>query len=500
MTRSIEQIATGKTTQELRKEAVALLRKTKIPFVQQGIERTPGYIQSNGRKQACIEYISLCETTLASAKKPTVETSIESSVETPIATTKPTQVKKTPKTPKNTKKQPVAVVETTPQPTPQITEVTAEPTTPKEEPSDYSDSEAQKLGIAKKLYYATAAKDDLTGLREYQLHLCKTQKYFLPEFAILVARSRVIIEDYANAKSPEGKAHPGTIQKIRVDIMRYLADIVKPEVDKFPAVNDRTLKDIFEEFEASVRGAFSDIGKAKYQLNQKKNLAAEDDVRAIKVSPFIEWAVSQVSELPDSPARWREIAIALMLLTGRRQSEVMSSGVFTFVDESHVIFEGQLKRHVAELVEAEKIPVLGKSARAVVNAIHWLENHGKRTIPTQRTPEALQAAAKKSHDRCSRYIAEAMDKLSVYCQIVNNKQWELVDNGKVVNKFKGHLCRQIYAQVCSGLFHDDNESKKRAYISRILLENRDAALIYDRDIEVKDWQELKQLCGKLTDN
>uniref|UniRef100_UPI0005EAA5B6 hypothetical protein n=1 Tax=Tolypothrix sp. PCC 7601 TaxID=1188 RepID=UPI0005EAA5B6 len=80
-------------------------------------------------------------------------------------------------------------------------------------------------------------------MREYQLHLCKTQKYFLPEFAILVARSRVIIEDYANAKSPEGKAHPGTIQKIRVDIMRYLADIVKPEVDKFPAVNDRTLKD-----------------------------------------------------------------------------------------------------------------------------------------------------------------------------------------------------------------------------------------------------------------
>ncbi|EKE96436.1 hypothetical protein [Tolypothrix sp. PCC 7601] len=149
MTRSIEQIATGKTTQELRKEAVALLRKTKIPFVQQGIERTPGYIQSNGRKQDCIEYISLCETTLASAKKPTVETSIESSVETPIATTKPTQAK-TPKTPKNTKKQPVAVVETTPQPTPQITEVTAEPTTPKEEPSDYSDSEAQKLGIAKK--------------------------------------------------------------------------------------------------------------------------------------------------------------------------------------------------------------------------------------------------------------------------------------------------------------------------------------------------------------
>jgi hypothetical protein len=184
-----------------------------------------------------------------------------------------------------------------------------------------------------------------------------------------------------------------------------------------------------------------------------------------------------------------------MLLTGRRQSEVMSSGVFTFADETHVIFEGQLKRHVAELVEAEKIPVLGKAAKQIVNAIEWLEKHGKRTIPTERTVKAIQEAAKKSHDRCSRYIAEAMDKLSGYCQIINNKTWEFTENGKVVNKFKGHLCRQIYAQVCSGLFNDSNESKKRAYISRILLENRDAALIYDRDIEVKDFEELRKMCG-----
>ncbi|BAY14240.1 protelomerase family protein [Calothrix sp. NIES-2098] len=494
MTRSLEQIAEGKNTQDLRKEAVEFLRKTKIPFVQQGIERTASYIQSNGRKQDCVEYISLCEATLAQEpKKPAVETAVK----TLDTTTKQTPVKNS-KTRKNTKKQPVEFVEPVeikPEPIPEKIEATTETTRPTIEHSEYSDSEAEKLGIAKKLYYATAAKDGLTGLREYQLNLCKTQKYFLPEFAILVARTRVIIEDYANAKSPDGKAHPGTIQKIRVDVMRYLADIVKPEIDKFPPVNDRTLEDIFNEFEASVRGAFADIGKAKYELNRKKNEAAEEDVRAIKVSPFIEWAIDQVSDLPESPARWREVAIALMLLTGRRQSEVMSSGIFKYADETHVIFEGQLKRHVAELVEAEKIPVLGKAARAVVNAINWLESHGKRTIPTERTPEALQAAAKKSHDRCSRYIAEAMDKLSVYCQIINNKSWEVTENGKLVNKFKGHLCRQIYAQVCSGLFNDSNESKKRAYISRILLENRDAALIYDRDIEVKDWDELKQLCG-----
>ncbi|MBD2342212.1 hypothetical protein H6G64_35425 [Calothrix sp. FACHB-156] len=493
MTRSIEQIATGKTTQELRKEAVALLRKTKIPFVQQGIERTPSYIQSNGRKQDCIEYISLVETTLAAEennKQTTVQPKQPVIEPTPVKTPKTTA-----KTRKTAKNQPVEAKETVTT----VSESTTTDETSNDEPSpNYSNSEDEKLSIAKVIYESTAKKDDLTGLREYHYNLCKTQKYFLPEFAILVARTRVLIEHYSNAKSPDAKAHPGTVQKNRVDVMRYLEGLVKPEIDKFLPVNDRTLLDTFNDFQDAVRGAFNDIGKIKYELNRKKNEAAEIDVRAINVAPFIEWAIEQVNNLPESPARWKEVAIAVMLLTGRRQSEVMSSGIFTYADNTHVVFEGQLKRHVDELVAPEKIPVLGKAAKGVDNAIKWLEKHGKRTVPEERTPELIKKAAKKSHDRCSRYIAETIDNLTHLCPILNGKEWKVSVNGKNVSKFTGHTTRQIYAQVCSGLFHDSNESKKRAYISQILLENRDAALIYDRDIEVKDLKELRKLCGSIS--
>ncbi|MBD2505449.1 protelomerase family protein [Anabaena azotica] len=531
-------------TKAIRKQAAELWEKHHklVPFMRDGYEvEKKSFITTNGRQDECINYISMVEGALEQQKNQVVEPTVEPTVEATkdlhfdnipgfkftqvvikidgslywqgthesgLQTQKHKELDHAKKAAeyylKNKLKNWNPVVEPTVEPNIEpVVEPTVEPVVetlaqPTVE-TEYSDSEAERMAIAKKLYFATADKDDLTGLREYQLNLCKTQKYFLPEFAILVARTRVIIEDYANAKSPEGKAHPGSIQKIRVEIMRYLAGIIKPENDKFPPVNDRTLEDTFNDFDTAVRGAFSDIGAAKYKLNKARSEAAEEDVRAIKVLPYISWAIDTVNNLPQSAAKWKEVAIAVMLLTGRRQSEVMSSGIFTYVDDAHVIFEGQLKRHVAEVVAPEKIPVLGKAAQGVVNAIAWLEKFNKRTLPESRTVEAIQKAAKVSHDRCSRYIAETMATLCGLCQITNGKEWVVTEGSKQVNKFKGHLNRQIYAQVCSGLFNDVNESKKRAYISRILLENRDAALSYDRDIEIQDINALGKLCGSFRD-
>ena len=252
----------------------------------------------------------------------------------------------------------------------------------------------------------------------------------------------------------------------------------------------------YDTYEESIRGAFRDIGAKKHYLNTSMNRAGEIDVRAIQAKPFIDWAVSQVSNLPESPARWKEVAIACMLLSGRRQSEVLSSGIFTPIDEDNVLFEGQLKRHDGELVEAIKIPVLGKSGANLVLAIQWLQDNDKRTIPSERTVKEIQKAANKSHSRCSRYIASTMKELQKYCPITNNKQWESSDGD---NKFKGHITRQIYAQTCEGLFNDPNERKKRAFINEILLESRDASVPYDRDVNIVDIEEIRQSYGTIKD-
>jgi len=362
---------------------------------------------------------------------------------------------------------------------------------------EYIQSESEKLAIAKKIYYSKVQSDDLTGLQEYHLKLCQQNKYFLPEFAILVARSRVIIENYVDSVSPNGKAHPGSTIALKVAIVKYIKEFVDVDNDKFPPVNDRQLVDTFKDFDDALRGAFRDISSLKTRMYSKGNEEAEADVRAINVAPFIDWAVGTVSNLGNNSAKWREVAIAVMLLTGRRQSEVMASGIFKYVDDSHVIFEGQLKRHIEEIVPAEKIPVLGNAARQVVEAITWLEKYDKRSLPTERTAKGIQEAAKKSHNRCSRYIAEQMDLLIPFVTITNGKTWTFTKDGKTVNRFKGHLTRQIYAQVCEKLFSDSDNEKKQSFIARILLEGRDAAVAYDRDIEIKDIDVIRVKYGEV---
>lgn len=502
MPRSIAELEKFKAV-ELRKMAADMMRENpSLEYLQHGIEKTAGWVRTNGKKVDLVTRISMWEGQLEAVVEPVVEPVIEQTVEEkPMVQVQEPTKKASKRTAKAKAKAPTVepvvepVVESVEPPVEPPVEQAAKPVTD----TPYQDSEAEKFVIAKRLYYSTEKNDELTGLREYQLNLCRTGKYFLPEFGILVARARVIIESYADANSLESKAHPGTIQKIRVDVMKYLKQLVVPEVGKFPVVNDRTLEDTYIDFENAVRGAFKDIGAIKYKMNQERSHKAEEDVRAIRVMPYLEWAIEQVSNLPANSARWKEVAIAIMLLTGRRQSEILATGVFEYVDESTVIFSGQLKRHIAELVAPEKIPVLGKAARQVCEAIAWLEEHGKRTLPTERSVEALQLAAKLSHNRCSRYIAEAMDKLADKCEITNGKDWEVKEGNKIVNKFKGHLNRQIYAQICSALFNDSNDRKKRAYISRILLENRDAALSYDRDVEVVDIAEIKDICGTFSE-
>jgi len=478
MPRSIEQIKADYKNQNLRAVVRDMMKANpKLIYTVAGKEWTAGEVGRKGKVADMIQHISLWEGK-GQLEKPVTECMSE----TVKVVDEPTDV--------------IGVVEAATDSLEKIDTVKSVETV-KVTSEEYTQSEAEKLAIAKRIYCSKTQSDELTGLKEYHLKLCQQNKYFLPEFAILVARSRVIIEAYANSVSPTGKAHPGSIIALKVAIMKYIKDFVDVDNDKFLPVNDRTLLDTFKDFDDALRGAFRDISSLKTRMYSKGNEEAEADVRAINVAPFIVWAVDTVSNLSDNSAKWREVAIAVMLLTGRRQSEVMSSGIFEYVDHSHVIFEGQLKRHIDELVEPEKIPVLGNAAKQVVDAIAWLETRDKRSLPTERTAKAIQEAAKKSHNRCSRYIAEQMDLLTPFVTITNGKSWTFTKDGKTVNKFKGHLTRQIYAQVCEKLFSDSDNEKKQSFIARILLEGRDAAVAYDRDIEIKDIEVIKAKYGNV---
>jgi hypothetical protein len=430
MARSIEELNKLKV-QDLRREAGILMREHNFHYLSKGFELSISDVQSHGKKADLTFHISLWEGELEKVKA--------------------------------------------------------------SEPQVTSKSEEFKLAIAKEIYSSTKAKNDLMGLREYFKTLSQLQKFVLPEFAILVSQSRQKIEQYSHGVATGEKASANVILKNRVDIMKYLRELVEADADKFNPIDDITFIDIFNDFDSALRKGMLDLSAEKFREYKASNTKSREDVKPIKVLPFIEWAKDKVSRLESlSGARWREVAIACMLLTGRRQSEVMSSGEFTLIDSNHVLFDGQLKKHTSDVVPAMRIPVLANAAKEVVEAIKWLEKHGKRSLPTERSAKGFQDAAKKSHNKCSRYISEQMQLLTEYCPITNDKTWIVEENGALVNRFKGHLTRQIYAQVASYIFNNSDNEKKISYISKILGESVEGAGMYDRDVEVKDLETIKE--------
>lgn len=132
-------------------------------------------------------------------------------------------------------------------------------------------SEAEELKIAKKIYYSKATVDNLTGLQEYYLNLYQNNKYFLPEFAILVARAREFIAEYADKVLPVSKAHPDSIIALKVAVVKYIQEFVELDNDRFSPVKDRCLSDIFKDFDNALTGAFRDVSSIKTNIQRRES-------------------------------------------------------------------------------------------------------------------------------------------------------------------------------------------------------------------------------------
>lgn len=209
----------------------------------------------------------------------------------------------------------------------------------------------------------------------------------------------------------------------------------------------------------------------------KENLNARvENPSEVKVANLYQWAVDILVNLkPTDKAYkgelWAEVAIALMLVTGRRQSEVMSSAQFALTDRpGWVSFSGQLKtKGRLDAPEVYDIPVLAP-AEAVIKALEWLGVSGKR-----------DENEKTAHNRYSKGLsnkAKTLDELIVY------EKRRVDAKGKEMT-LTCHLCRQMYAQILKDKF----QSKEHKAISRLLGhgdEDSATAQRYDADIKVLD--------------
>ena len=373
------------------------------------------------------------------------------------------------------------------------------------EPELYFGYYQELENIANKYYEgnfnATKNDWDFVGLREYCTRLVMQNVPFLPEFFVIVSSLRPELEMLAKNRTGNSEPNANTLSNYRSQILKLIETRVNNESINYP---DNKLKITFKQFYDSVQASFNDVRKTKTEtsninLNNRSNHAID-----IKAASLIIWAKGRLENLPNLSSQWQEVGIALMVLTGRRQSEIMSSAKFEAIEgkTDAVMFSGQLKRHKAESVEAYEIPILGNAACEVINGIKWLEDNKKRVICLDDSYEAQQTAAKKSHDRFSRYLSEVAKKvISDYVVVGTPDDWELADsNGKKKDRRKCHLFRQIYGQCIFPVFFEGSGRKLNQILTEVMghsssaSSRKHAAENYDSDCFVKDIEEIKLLC------
>lgn len=355
----------------------------------------------------------------------------------------------------------------------------------------YENIEQLYNDIAEK-YYQGVFKDgrwELKGLKQYQIECLAEKVAVKPEFMVIVAKlaseiKKVVIEQTGNPV-----INASTAINYRSEISKRIEKMVLRDAHEFP---ENEFEKTFKLFYDSLKASFALYSTEKRErtninLNKRQNEAIEIECRHL-----VEWAKDRLVNLPQDSARYTEVAIAIAVLTGRRQSEIMSSAKFSGTDsDSRLMFSGQLKKHKNEMTQAYEIPVLANGANAVLAGIEWLESRGKRELPEDESLESQQRSAKTAHDRFSRYLSTETKKvLEKYVVLPDNASWFL--DGKDRKKF--HLFRQIYAQIAVQKFFPTHGTGRK--LKQILTEimghsdlessKKSAAESYDSDIWVSD--------------
>ena len=174
-----------------------------------------------------------------------------------------------------------------------------------------------------------------------------------------------------------------------------------------------------------------------------------DDIRVtnrsvLNLTPILQKAYQVLTDLTEiSPkTQWLDVALALVLVTGRRPySEVLCGGEFELVGEYEVKFTGQAKTkgRSEEYYTANphyNIPTL-VPAELAVKGLQWLESKGKR-IKLSDYPDDVQRAREVSEKRYSKDLGAHM------------KKWEaeyikLTDTTDKPKKVTPHTLRELYA-------------------------------------------------------
>lgn len=182
------------------------------------------------------------------------------------------------------------------------------------------------------------------------------------------------------------------------------------------------------------------------RINVKERKANRTDINPDRL---IVWAVETLQKIHRyNPTYWKPVVQALKVLTGRRTSEILSSGMFApSLINGCLLFKGQNKKHSQESFESETpiiIPIIGGHTDLVLQGMQWLNSSGKRILAEDNTWDAQRKANTLVNKMMGKYLSE-------YCRGMDGfhmKWYDLVDaQTNWDGKKKPDCTRDIYTQI-----------------------------------------------------
>ncbi|HAS6050390.1 TPA: hypothetical protein I7138_20380 [Vibrio vulnificus] len=246
------------------------------------------------------------------------------------------------------------------------------------------------------------------------------------------------------------------IQKLRDNLIKLRADSVTGSDFRRDLLKLKIEHHAYYMFEP--KGAVKDWIRDDDKKSLNKKLHSQ-----ILVNP--EWIKNLARDLLTRPsATTSDLCIGIALATGRRLTEIMKTAKLKRLDESTLMFSGQLKtknRHLFEEVAPYEIPSM-IDAEIVVKALQKLRRDtGKDKLKFKNVlGETVESTVNEG------------DVKDYYHNRAVQKKYESTINRAIRSTFKnGHFshkdCRAIYTEVTYEEHHSDGEARS-AYRHRVL--------------------------------
>ena len=271
-----------------------------------------------------------------------------------------------------------------------------------------------------------------------------------PEFNRLLVIFRPVLESHLREK---GDFTITTLITYKNDVFKLLKIWLENDFSGYDWMS------FFDAYKDAVNAGFEDVIIAQRKQTKSSTIARQEVLLKIQCCPAILQARQILSSLKSYQKRkWREVVWALMLATGRRQSEILCTAEFQATgDDYKVLFSGQLKKHGDDSAPY-MIPVLVPS-RLVVAGMKWLKSHGKRDCltPVEVNSKYSKALSSKTKQLISdNFTVKAGD-------------WSYMDNGDEKDLKTSLFLRHVYSLVCSQIYKGTQSIEE--YLKAILGHN-----------------------------